>query len=183
MRIVILGWGSLIWDPRNLPKEGFWQTGGPELPIEFSRISKDCRLTLVIDFNKGKNVPTRYVLSPRVDINDAISDLALREGTDKDNIGYVDLFNNPKYKKDNSEKTCNIVREWCKGKEFDGAVWTALPSNFEEETKKKFNLNVAINYLNGLPETARKNALKYIRNTPEEVATFLREKLKKVGVI
>lgn len=79
MKIVILGWGSLIWDPRGLPREGIWQIGGPKLPIEFSRISKDCRLTLVIDVENKKYVSTRYVLSPRVDIDDVIKDLALRE--------------------------------------------------------------------------------------------------------
>lgn len=36
LRIVFLGWGSLIWDPRELPVIGDWQSGGPVLPIEFS---------------------------------------------------------------------------------------------------------------------------------------------------
>lgn len=180
MKIAILGWGSLIWDPRDLPKEGSWQFGGPKLPIEFSRISKDCRLTLVIDLENGQNVSTRYVLSPRVDIEDTVTDLALREGTSKDKIGYVDLCNN---KKNNSERTHEIIRKWCKRKKFDGAVWTALPSNFEEETTRTFNPEAAVNYLRSLPETARKNALKYIRNAPEEIISPLRERLKNVGIL
>ena len=83
MKIAILGWGSLVLDPRELPREGVWQYGGPEFRIEFSRVSQDCRLTLAIDNENGKLVSTRYVLSPRSDINDAISDLKLREGTIK----------------------------------------------------------------------------------------------------
>jgi hypothetical protein len=63
MRIAILGWGSLIWKPNGLPMSGDWKRGGPVLPIEFSRVSSDGRLTLVIDEQYGVDVITRYVLS------------------------------------------------------------------------------------------------------------------------
>src|SRR6185312_7302266 len=94
MKIVILGWGSLIWDPRELPREGTWIQQGPLLPIEFSRISSDARLTLVIDTSHGEKLPTRYVGSPRADISDAIADLRNREGTATKHIGFVDLKQN-----------------------------------------------------------------------------------------
>lgn len=61
MNITILGWGSLIWDQRDLPISGDWQLGGPALPIEFSRISRDGRLTLVIDECNGVAVSTSYL--------------------------------------------------------------------------------------------------------------------------
>lgn len=50
MKIAILGWDSLIWDPRSLKYDvnTGWLTDGPKLPIEFARISNDGRLTLVI---------------------------------------------------------------------------------------------------------------------------------------
>ena len=52
MNIAILGWGSLVPDPRGLPIADGWHQAGPVLPIEFSRISKDGQragcLTLVI---------------------------------------------------------------------------------------------------------------------------------------
>jgi len=45
-KIIVLGWGSLIWDPRELKiKNSEWQKDGPNLPIEFARISQDGRLT------------------------------------------------------------------------------------------------------------------------------------------
>jgi hypothetical protein len=59
LKIVILGWVSLIWDPRGLPREGPWQEGGPIFPIEFSRVSNDCRLTLVIDPVDGSPLRAR----------------------------------------------------------------------------------------------------------------------------
>ncbi len=94
MRVGILGWGSLIWDPRELPREGVWQEQGPSLPMEFSRVSRDGRLTLVIDPEHGEVVPTLFVLSPRTDIEDAIADLRTREGTNSANIGFLNLERN-----------------------------------------------------------------------------------------
>jgi len=44
MKIAILGWGSLIWDARLLSInttlfDNGWSSDGPDLPIEFSRVS------------------------------------------------------------------------------------------------------------------------------------------------
>ena len=48
MKIAILGWGSLVWNPRNLSIiNSAWHPDGVLLPIEFARISRDGRLTLV----------------------------------------------------------------------------------------------------------------------------------------
>ena len=47
-KIACLGWGSLIWDPRDLLNDGQWCSNSPFLPIEYTRQSADGRLTLVI---------------------------------------------------------------------------------------------------------------------------------------
>ena len=39
MKIAFIGWGSLIKEPRELPIAGEWQSDGPKLWLEFSRIS------------------------------------------------------------------------------------------------------------------------------------------------
>ena len=66
MKIAILGWASLVWNPQQLPHKGDWKSGGPRLPIEFSRVSKDGRLTLAdasshsrLEFDKQVDVVPR----------------------------------------------------------------------------------------------------------------------------
>jgi hypothetical protein len=71
VKIAILGWGSLISKPEGdatigqkpLRITGKFVPGGPSLPIEFSRISKDGRLTLVIDPIHGTPCDTFYAVS------------------------------------------------------------------------------------------------------------------------
>src|SRR5437870_10021061 len=82
VKIAILGWGSLINDPRELRiVDDKWNLGGPSLPIELSRVSdKRSHLTYVIDERHQRRMPTRYAVSRYRDLEDAISDLACREG-------------------------------------------------------------------------------------------------------
>ena len=178
MKIAVLGWGSLIWEPRNLPLKSDWMQGGPELPLEFSRISKDGRLTLVIDMENGERVPSRYAISERKDLGDAIADLRDREGTIRKHIGLLEIFSNTCSRKEFPEhaNVFDEMEEWCKANSFDAVIWTALPSQFKLETGESFTVDNAIKYLRSLPTTVRANALKYIKNAPTEVHTPVRKK-------
>jgi len=49
LRVAILAWGSLVWDRKQLALATEFLPRGSRLPIAFSRISRDGRLTLVID--------------------------------------------------------------------------------------------------------------------------------------
>jgi len=64
---------SLLWDPGTLAMDGNFQPAGPQLPIEFSRISGDSRLTLVVDESCGAACATYVTRSARADLNDAIA--------------------------------------------------------------------------------------------------------------
>ena len=77
MKIAILGWGSLVSEPRGLPIAGDWQTDGPTVWIEFSRISKSGEragcLTLVMDERHGSEATTLHVLSQRSGLPQAVA--------------------------------------------------------------------------------------------------------------
>ena len=175
MKIAILGWGSLIWDPRDLPRESFWELPGPSLPLEFSRVSMDGRLTLVIDRDYGDECQTYYAMSPRADLNDAIRDLQTREGTSDSNIGFVDLQHEQHHGRD--PEAVEAIRAWAQEQRFAGVVWTDLKPNFTKQTGTSFSVAAAAAYLENLPLTSRTRALKYIANAPEEISTPLRRKL------
>ena len=115
MKIAVLGWGSLIWDRRNLCIDGEWHDDGPELPIEFARMSSRERLTLVLH-KSAENVQTLWVNSGLDNLKDAISNLKEREDTTKEeHIGYFEV--------DSGKCRCNVIpeiadsiKDWAKGK-------------------------------------------------------------------
>lgn len=183
MKIAILGWGSLIGEKRDIPidKKVGWKKRGPKLPLEFARLSKSrcCILTLVIypEYKKQNEFSTRYAISERENICDAICDLAKREGTTYNKIGYVDIKNNSS-RSNIYKEARGIIKNWAKEKKFNGVVWTDLRSNFKDETGKNFSIETALDYLHNLPKSLAKSAREYIKNAPQEVNTPLRQRLK-----
>ena len=180
-RIAILGWGSLVWEPRELATIGGWQMGGPVLPIEFSRVSNDGRLTLVVDERNGVDVPTRYILSSRPDLADAIDNLRLRENAPGNRgIGVFDRRNEIQndHAKRSAPAAYSRISSWATERAMDGVIWTAIPPRFLDG--KDFSVLAAVNYLAGLKEPTKAIALAYIRNAPPEVVTPVRERIAQI---
>lgn len=181
MKIAILGWGSLIWDPRNLEidkKQGQngWLPDGPTLPIEFSRISQDGRLTLVID-NEGNDVQTLYAISNYTELDHAILDLAVREGCGKSAIGYFSKNDNKLFPSGFSYK--QNLSSWIHSKEnIDSVIWTNLKSKlcYQEKNGRKIEIqkNELIDYLTNLSPIQQAKAEEYIRKAPSCVGTLIR---------
>jgi hypothetical protein len=69
-RIACIGWGSLIWNPGDLPLYGNWENDGPDLPVEFGRESSGRRITLVV-CDDVKRVRTFWVLLNSTNVRDA----------------------------------------------------------------------------------------------------------------
>lgn len=171
MKIAILGWGSLIWQPKelNYNKEFGWEKEGPSLPIEFARISNNSRLTLVITSN-GTEVQTLYTLSNYKTTEEAILDLATREGSSRKNIGYYDKAKN-EFSDLNFPFKDKII-EWIDLTDFDAVIWTNLKENWQEKTKDR------IEYLKSLKGETKNLAEEYIRKTPEQIRTEYRLKIE-----
>jgi hypothetical protein len=180
MKIAILGWGSLIWQPKDLKFDANigWKEDGPVLPIEFARISQDGRLTLVITPN-GTEVPTLYSVSSFNSLDLAVLNLAVREGSGRNSIGYYDKAKNEFSLIDFSFK--ENINTWIETTDFDAVIWTNLPEKWilNDENKTKLDPKNRIEYLQNLkgPESAL--AEEYIRNTPKQIATKYRNQIIK----
>ncbi|WP_020046792.1 hypothetical protein [Rhizobium leguminosarum] len=177
MRIAVLGWGSLIWNPAKLKiREPFRQTG-PILPIEFARISGNGRLTLVIDERHGERCETFYAISSFDNLDDARDNLRDREGmTHVNGVGFVDLPHDVVSERalERHPNAVPIVREWAAQHDFDAVIWTALAPNFAEMQSVEFSVDAAMIYLKALPSEKFALAEDYIRKAPKTVRTPLR---------
>jgi hypothetical protein len=122
-------------------EHGF-KPGGPKLPIEFSRISKGPRLTLVIDLIHGIDVPTRFAVSIRSSVSEAVDDLREREGTNKQHIGFTDIIGDQaSFREYPDHKFAHdIIVPWLKTNGFDAVVWAALPPNYRKREQKDFSV-------------------------------------------
>jgi hypothetical protein len=179
MKTAIIAWGSLVSDPRDLGVAGGFKPTGPVFPIEFCRVSRDGRLTLVIDEAVGKLCPTYVAISAFGDLDAAIEDLRLREGMPSAmGVGFVDLGSG-KYSSRAVERhpqSVAAINAWAQANGCDAAIWTALASNFHEPGKaaEPFSVKAAIRYLETRDDPTLRTALHYIRKAPQEVRTPVR---------
>ena len=192
MKIAILSWGSLIKTGklRNLQIQGDFQSGGPMLPIEFSRISQTGNrsgcLTLVIDEKNGVHVPTQYAVSSLVHLDWALGNLRFVENISlKYSVGYVNLISGTErgWARENHPHAVDMIIAWGKRMEFDGVIWTGLLSNFEKVLSTPFTVDAAVNYVRNLPASVRENAMEYIKDAPAEIITPVRSILSGTIII
>ena len=174
MKIAIIGWGSLIWNPQNLAYniDLNWMPDGPLLPIEYSRISADGRLTLVIADNV-KHVKTYYAYSTIKSLDLAILNLAVREGSNISTIGYY--IKNENHISPNNFTYQKEIKNWIElNNNIDAVIWTNLTENWKTKTQYKSR----IDYLVNLPKEVSKVAEEYIRKTPLQINTLLRKEIE-----
>ena len=172
MKIAVLGWGSLIWDSRNLQSDGKWKIDGPFLPIEFARISNNSRLTLVIKQNAN---PVQVLWSYMTidDLNLARENLKEREDTTNINrIGFVNLIDNSSSSKYNG--ILEIINKWASHKNIDAVIWTDLGVKFKDKINKELNIKNIIDYLRSLPKEKQNLAKEYIINAHQQIRTEYR---------
>lgn len=179
MKIAILGWGSLLWQPKDLQfdEEIGWSENGPMLPIEFARISKDGRLTLVIT-KDVKEVKTYFAISNYETLEEAVLNLAARESCGRGQIGSCD-----KSKKFFSTKVFfeNNILEWINHTDIDVVIWTNLGEkwDFKNDDGEVINIVDRVDYLKNLRNHKRALAEEYIRRTPTQIETHYRSLIEK----
>ena len=185
LRIAVLGWGSLVWDPRELKTAAEFAPNGPLLPVEFCRISADGRLTLVIDESFGDVCRTYSAPSGLESLDAAIENLRLREGmSNAGQVGFVELGSGRRgdVAMQRHPEAVATIAAWAESNGYDAAIWTALANNFDEpgEGGEPFSVTAATRYLETLKgQDAAKfdRALEYIRKAPPEVETPVREEV------
>lgn len=181
MKIAILGWGSLLWQPKDLQfdKEIGWLENGPMLPIEYARISKDGRLTLVIT-KDVKEVKTYFAISTYENEEEAVLNLAVREGCGRKQIGSYDKSKSSFSKEVFFEK--NILG-WIKNTDIDIVIWTNLGEKWDFKNDDgeviKIIPDERVDYLIKLKNHKRALAEEYIRRTPTQIKTHYRSLIEK----
>ena len=175
VKIGCLGWGSLIWDPRELPVRSGWFEDGPLLPIEFSRESKGQRITLVL-VEGVASVRSLWALMAVDDLEQAKQALADREGmgpeTRDQHIGY--------WRGEGASKgvgTADIAK-WAEGVGLDGVVWTALPPSFKDKPNAVMTPSDVVGYVRDRKAEARRSLEEYVRRAPPQIDTEVRRRLE-----
>lgn len=182
MKIAILGWGSLLWQPKDLQfdtKIG-WSENGPMLPIEFARISKDGRLTLVIvkDLKDANKVKTYFAISNYETLEEAVLNLAVREGCGREQIGSYDKSKKTFSKEAFFDKN---IPEWINNTNIDAVIWTNLGEKWEvkNENGEVFKIVDRVDYLKKLKNNKSALAEEYIRRAPTQIKTHYRGLIEK----
>ncbi len=171
MLTACLGWGSLIWDPRELPVQEKWFNDGPFLPIEFARQSKNGRLTLVLVPENKVLVRSLWTLFTVSTVESARDALCERENIPEKNQGKHIHF----WPDDSPRNSITMeIERWAHSLRLTAVVWTGLLPKIIKEGKEENRAPTpeeAITHLHNLSHEQRRNAERYVRMTPRQVDT------------
>lgn len=171
MTIACLGWGSLVWDPRELPIRRQWFEDGPLLPIEFLRQSSDNRVTLVL----APDVPlvrSLWAIMDSSDLATAREQLRKREGTLTKHPEHI-----ASWSQGDIDPPLFALTEWAAAHGVGSVIWTALPPKFGG-VERTPTLAEVIAHLRSLRGTERDNAERYIRHAPAQIDTPIRRAIE-----
>lgn len=170
--IACLGWGSLIWDPRELPIHRQWFADGPFVNVEFVRQSDDGRITLALD-PTAEPVRSLWAVMDDTDIRAARKALRKRENTSLSNIGvWSQGESNPPLIAD--------LPKWANSRGVHSVIWTTLPPKFNGKNGHTPKCEQIVTYLSGLVGASRDNAERYIRLAPRQIDTQYRRQIEAI---
>ena len=168
--IACLGWGSLIWNPKDLRVEKPWFKDGPAVHVEFLRQSNDDRITLVLDESAGP-VPSLWAKMTTEDIAEAVASLRVREETHERNIGVWKTG-------DSAPRLISDLPGWAGIHDLDAVIWTNLRRKFGE-CEGPATADQVISHFRRLTGETLKNAEEYVRRAPPQINTAYRETIVK----
>ncbi|MCR9094313.1 MAG: hypothetical protein NXI30_08855 [bacterium] len=161
--------------------DGPFRADGPRLPIEFSRVAHDGRVTLVID-EQAVAIPTWAVALDVDGLDAAIEALGRRERIGSARwpswIGAQLHAGSGGIRGEASEATRDAVSAWLPGSGYDGVVWTALPSRCPDGRFAAPRTGELVDHLRALEGEARARAEEYIRRAPPTVRTERRARFE-----
>lgn len=167
--IACLAWGSLEWDPRELPITRPWRTDGPPVPVEFLRQSKGNRITLVL--SDGVE-PVQGLWSPMhvATLARAVEALRLREETSGRNIGRWSIG-------DDDPPLIAGLSFWASQREIKHVIWTALGPKFADEDGRLPTADDVVGHLKSLRGQEAADAETYVRRAPAQIDTAYRRRI------
>lgn len=172
MKIAVICWGSIVWDKGSLKTLGDWKNDGPELSLEFCRLSSfgksKERIILALNESSPKCV-TYWDILVATDLKTARNNLRDREGAVTDDIETFTRNQNP------LSAAAVQIDLWLKQHpEIDAVVWTGLESNWSKYRHTKFSKEDLVQYLD-----SKKNSLdkikEYFDKAPIQIQTAGRE--------
>lgn len=173
--IACIGWGSLIWDPKELPIQRRWFEDGPLIPVEFARQSSNGSLTLVIE-PSAKPVRALWALMDDMNLDSATEALRKREGIPKSAIKKIGRWS----VQEEAPSDIPDLPMWVTNKGIDSVVWTALGPKFNGNDDQVPTAEDAVVYLSALSGTARDEAERYVRRAPVQIDTHYRRRFEAV---
>ncbi len=170
--IAVLGWGSLIWDPRELVLENPWVGNGPMIRVDYLRRSSRNRVTLVLHQSAAEvpSLSTSYAGSNWTRVRDM---LVLREGV----TAQPEAIHHWTTGEGEGVNIAGLPK-WAESNGVDHVLWTALPPRWDRIDGRVPTLEQVVGFLEGLRPDRHHAAEEYVRRTPAQVMTTIREAIQ-----
>ena len=172
MKIACLGWGSLIWNPGNLPVASEWFSDGPALPVEFSRVGDNGELATALCAN-AEPVPVLWSCLAAPSLEAACTALKQREAIPPerdDGIGSLIIEGQP----------TGLISRWAQVHGAHAVIWTALPPRVNGVEGRIPSVDQAIAYLASLTGEVRQHARDYLEAVPAQINTPYRQTIREL---